>query len=192
MKFSEGKIIDKFFVERDGRKMEVILRYPRMRDAKQIMESYNKAIKETNLLSTINQCSLEKEKKWLKEIIDKMKSNNAVLLLVIADGKIVGNASVIRNKEEAMHHVGIFGIAINQEFTGMGIGSRMTKTILNLARNQMGLEIVKSCCFSGNEPSLRLHKKSGFRVIGKIPKGLKKKNKYRDEILLYKLLVSKQ
>src|SRR3989338_6456128 len=124
MKFREGKIIDRFFVEKNGRKIEVVFRYPRMGDAKQLMEFYNKAIKETDFLSTIKPVALSEEEKWLKEMIDGMKKNNAILILVYVNEKIYGTTTIIRNKEQAMHHVGVFGIAINQEFTGMGIGSK--------------------------------------------------------------------
>lgn len=189
MKFIEGKIIDKFIA---GKNIEVILRYPRMSDAKQLMKFYNKVIKETDFLSRIKLVTISEETKWLKEMMEGMKNNNAILLIVVADGRIRGTTTIIRNREHAMHHVGLFGIAILQEFTGMGIGSKLTQKILNLAKTYMKLEIVKSNCFSENKASLKLHKKFGFKVIGKIPDGFKKKkenkNRYWDEILLYKKL----
>ncbi len=177
MNFKEGKTIDKFIVEKDGKEIEVVFRYPKMSDARQIMESYNKIINETPFLSSVKPVSLDKEKKWLKEILKDTKKNDATMMIAEVDSNIIGNASVIRDKKEAMKHTGIFGIVLIHKFTGIGIGSRLTETILNLAKNNMKTEIIKSKYFSGNEQSLKLHKKFGFKVIGKIPDGFKKKIK---------------
>ncbi len=188
MNFEEGKIIDKFVV---GKDIEIVLRYPKAGDAKQLMGNYKKIMKETEFLSRITPLTLSEEKKWLKETLSKIKNKDSVFLLAVADKKIVGSASIRRRTEESHHHAGVFSIAVSQEFNGLGIGSKLAENIMKMART-INLEIIESCCFSDNERSLRLHKKFGFKAIGKFPKGLKKKNKYYDEILLYKILVSKQ
>ncbi len=188
MKFREGKIIDKFVA---GKDIEVVLRYPKAGDAKQLMQFYNKVTSETGFLSRTSHVKIKEQKKWVAEIMKKSKKNDAVLVLAESGGKIIGNSSITRRPDEIHRHIGVFGIAILQEYTGKGIGYKLTKLLLEMSR-PMKIDIVQSCCHAGNKPSLGLHKKFGFRIAGKFPKGIKRSNKYSDQILLYKILVSKQ
>src|SRR3989338_8751113 len=111
------KIIDKMKLD-DGR--EIIIRFPEKNDAKEAWKFYNKVIKETESLSRITPVSLKDEKKWVDEVILKMKKKKSVNLFAEHDGKIIGSASIERKTDQRKSHVGRFGICILQEFTGIG------------------------------------------------------------------------
>ena len=186
MKFKEGKIIDRFKIKKE-KDIEVILRYPKMSDAKQLMNFINKATKETEFLARISKVKLSEEKKWLKDRLNGMKKGNEFDIVVEINGKIIGNCTIIRKSKDAEKHIGSFGIALLQDYTGLGIGPRLAKRIFEEAKKN-GIEIIESSYYAKNNPSKKFHKKLGFRIIGIFPKGIKRKGKYSDHVIVYKNL----
>src|SRR3989338_11681680 len=119
-KFKEGKIVEIFYAEKKGKKVPVILRYPKKSDAANMRKSFNRIIAETENLNRINPVSMKDEIKWVSECISKMRKGDMILLLGESNGKIFGSASVERKPEDRKKHVAVFGIAILQEFAGLG------------------------------------------------------------------------
>ena len=186
-KFKEGKIIEIFYVEKRGKKIPVIIRYPKKSDVNGIWKFYNKVIKETEFLSRITPVSLKDEKKWVANAIKSMKKGNSAYIIIESDGKIVGSSTVERKSEEVHKHVGGFGIAILQEYTGIGLGRRLMELIEKEAKN-MELEIIQLSVYGKNKVAHGLYKKTGFIEACKIPKLIKRKNSYDDDIIMYKAL----
>lgn len=52
----------------------------------------------------------------------------------------------------------------------------------------MKIEMVRLNVFSRNKLAQKLYRKIGFKYAGKIPKGTKRKGKYQDDIIMYKVL----
>ena len=61
MKFKQGKNIKRFVVKNNGNSLDVIFRYPKMSDAKQLLKLRNTTIKETDFLSGFKKLTLKKE-----------------------------------------------------------------------------------------------------------------------------------
>ena len=184
MRFREGKIVEKFTAKNDK---EIVFRFPKMSDSLQLMKYFNKVMKETDFLAHFRKVSLKKEREWLKNVINEMKRNEKIYLIVESNGKIVGSGEVRREKSDAEKHIGVFGIALLQEFTRLGIGTRLAKLLFKMAKN-IGIEVIRSSYYSNNNASKRLHEKLGFKVIGRFPKARKRGNKYTDAIMVYKIL----
>lgn len=178
------KIIDKMKLD-DGR--EIIIRFPEKNDAKEAWKFYNKVIKETESLSRITPVSLKDEKKWVDEVILKMKKKKSVNLFAEHDGKIIGSASIERKTDQRKSHVGRFGICILQEFTGIGLGRRMMTEIEKESR-KMKLEVLELDVFGKNKIAQKLYNKMGFTSIGEIPRSVKIKDGYDSDIIMYKVL----
>ena len=187
MRFQEGKILKKNIIEKTGKEVKVIFRYPRMSDAEQLLNYINKAMKETDFLAMFKKLNLSQEKKWLKNMIKMCKEKNSIYIVIEINNKIIGSANLERDILDSRRHIGIFRIGINQQYTKLGLGPVAAKLLFNLGKN-MGIELVKSSYFHGNKPSKKLHYKLGFKVIGRIPKARKRGKKYSDEITLYKPL----
>ena len=64
----------------------------------------------------------------------------------------------------------------------------VANTLMNHAKKIWKSEIVNSNYCSDNIASAKLHKKLGFKIIGKVLDGVKLKNKYLDDILVMKNL----
>ena len=187
MKFEEGKVIGRIFVPKGKDMMEIVIRFPKKTEAFAIWKFFNKVIRETEFLFRVTPVSLEEERKWLAGMIRGSKHNNRVYLVAECGKAIIGSVSITR-EAEASRHVGDYGICILQEYTGLGIGTKLTKCAIKLAKSDMKLEIIKLNVYSKNKIALNLYKKMGFIRAGKIPKGVKKKSGYMDNIIMYKVI----
>lgn len=185
MKFKEGKIIERF-VAKDGR--EIIIRYPSRNDVREVWKFYNKVIKETEFLSRITPVSLKEEKKWISEKINEIKKKNSIQLLAECNGKIIGSCSVERNKTQTTAHTGVYGICILQDYTGIGLGKRMTKDVLDLAKSNMKLKAVQLNVYDDNKAAQNMYKKFGFKAVGALPDWIKHRTKTKSDIIMYKVL----
>ena len=184
----EGKIVDRVKIKIGNKEIEIVIRYPKKSDLTKIWKFYNKVIKETEFLSRFSPVSLKEEKKWLKDVFQKIKKKNLVYLLVEHEGRIVGSTTVGREPDQSHLHEGVYGISILQSYTGFGIGKKLTNHVISLARKEMKLEIIYLIVFGKNKIAQKFYRKSGFKYVGKIPKGVKRGKKYQDEIIMYKVL----
>ena len=189
MKFKEGKIISMIYVEKNGKKLPIVFRYPKKSDVREAWKFYNKVIKETEFLSRITPVSLKDEKKWIDTILAGMKKGNKVQLFTEYEGRIIGSASVERKSEERLKHVGGFGICILQEFTGVGIDTLLMRGIEKSAMD-MNLKIMKLSVYGKNKIGIGLYRKMGFKIAGRIPKAVKTSKGFDDDVIMYKVLKS--
>jgi L-amino acid N-acyltransferase YncA len=79
------------------------------------------------------------------------------------------------------------GIYVDPEFQGNGIGSALLETALNVCKKE-GVWTVQASIFPENAASLALHKKFGFRVVGRRERIAQLNGKWRDVILMEKKL----
>lgn len=190
MHFKEGKIVDCFSIKgKDGMPHDIVFRYPSMHDAKAAVRMVNSIRREADYLGMRRIETLKSEKKWLKGKIEEMRKREGLMLFVEAGGKLVGDASIQPSRLDASAHVGTFGIMLEEEFMGIGIGTRLTKKILALAKKHTMFKIIESGYFVKNRRSNSLHQKFGFRLIGIAPKECRLKNgKYCDHAYVYKII----
>ncbi len=125
------------------------------------------------------------ELKWLKEILYNMKKRISAVIVAESSGEIMGIAEVAAEKSRMMEHVGEFNIIIKKDFRGAGIGTEMTKTIIQEAK-ATNLEIIRLHVNSENKNALILYQKTGFKIVGRVPKEIKKNGKYLDNIIMIK------
>ncbi len=185
-----GQVVERFAIKgKDGKKLEVLFRFPKMGDAKEAMSFINELRDEAEFLGRRRHETLASEKHFLAKWLKHMRQRNGLLLFVEVDGRIVGDANIEPTNYESCEHIGKFAIALRERFTGLGIGSRLMKRMLQLARTKTKFRIIGSSYFSKNPRSRKLHEKFGFREWGVLPKGAKLKDgSYCDHIYLYKII----
>ena len=107
------------------------------------------------------------EKQFLTE---RANSDKEVYLCAIVDGRIVGTAGVNQKGQNKIRHRADFGIAIEKDFWGIGIGRALTMSCIACAKNagysQLELEVV-----SDNSNAIALYKSIGFVEFGRNPRG---------------------
>ena len=98
-----------------------------------------------------------------------------LFLIGFWDGVYVGNCSFMGMSMQRNKHRVSMGIALQQKYSGNGIGTKMVETLLSVAKEkgieQMELEVVTT-----NERAIGLYKKMGFEIFGTLPDNMKYKD----------------
>ena len=187
MKFKAGEMIEKFTVNKNGKKVEVIFRFPELSDAKGAMISINKLVNENALIGAVKKKNMKQEKDWIKKLMQEIKNKNSFCIFVEINGKYIGSCQLKRKPIEATNHIAVIGISLDRDYRKLGIGERLMKTSMNLAKKHMNIEIIWLDYFKGN-PAAKLYIKLGFKECGWFPKMRKKGKIYHDGIIMYKFL----
>ena len=78
-----------------------------------------------------------------------------------------------------------FGILIgDKNCWGKGIGTEVTKIVMNYAFNDLGLEEVNLGVLSENKAAIKIYEKVGFYIEKKVKKGIQHGNKFYDKIVM--------
>ena len=165
MRFHEKEITLK-----DGRTALLCSPSPDM--APQMLKYLKETCGETHfLLRTPEECnmSLEEERAFLQSMLD---SPSAVMILCLIKGKIAGNCQIARKTRIKNAHRGSIGIALYQQFWGLGIGTAMFWEMIALAESwglmQLELEVIE-----GNDRAIGLYEKMGFRTVAATPNAIR-------------------
>jgi ribosomal protein S18 acetylase RimI-like enzyme len=108
---------------------------------------------------------------------------------VFADGKLRGTAGFVRETQPKSRHKGrIWGVYLNAELRGQGIGRRMLQTVLDRAAKIGGLEQIMLSVTTTQAAAIATYRSLGFTSFGVEPNALKIGDRYVDEeymILLF-------
>jgi RimJ/RimL family protein N-acetyltransferase len=184
MAFAQGKVIKRFVL--NGKK--VVFRYPKRSDMKDTLKHINSLVEEKAYIAVQRKKRPAQEKRYLEEILQKIRKEDKIMLCVEVDGKFAGTSGITRKAGDARKHVVILGIALGKDFRGMGIGTELLRAMEQLARKEMGARVLELSYFQGNERSKHVYEKLGYKEVGRIPKGVNYYGKYGDEVLMVKVL----
>ena len=89
----------------------------------------------------------------------------------------------LRRRQEKLKHRAGFGIGIDREYWGLGIGRALTEACIECAEKagyaQLELDVT-----SENERAVELYKKAGFVEFGRNPKGFRSRESGWQELIL--------
>jgi ribosomal protein S18 acetylase RimI-like enzyme len=101
------------------------------------------------------------------------------------DGRLVGMAGYYREKGEKIHHKGhIWGVYVNQQYRGQGVGKALMSELLGQVRAQGGLEQVNLSVSADQLAAKQLYLSLGFEVYGHERQALKVGEDYVDKDLM--------
>lgn len=152
---------------------EVIIREAERDDAEQMINFYNFVGGETDFLSFGKDDFKKNPAEYENYIEDIKKEQNLIILLAIAEGEIIGIATINSNQKARIRHVGVLGIVIEKRYWGLGLGRKLMNLLINWAKTN---NITKKILLLTNENNIaaqELYKKIGF-----IEEGLLKKDNY--------------
>ena len=164
-----------------------IIRNAFSEEAKLVLENFKKLNSQSDFLLSYPEeinFSLNDEIKFIE---DKNESPREVFLIACLDGKIVGSGSLstFGNNYKISHRAN-FGVAVDEEYFGMGIGTYLTKALIECAKkakySQLELEVV-----SENYGAISLYSKLGFLEYGRNERGFKSKISGFQELLYMNL-----
>ena len=157
-------------------KRECIIRSGGEHDAEAVLRVFILAHGQTDFLLTYpDECTftVEDEAKFLKA---KAENEREVELIAVVDGQVAGTAGIdcVCNKQKTKHRAE-FGISVDQEYWGLGIGSALLSSCVECAKKagyvQLELSVV-----AANETAVSMYKKAGFKEFGRNPKGFLSRN----------------
>ncbi len=89
--------------------------------------------------------------------------------------KIVGNAGLHRDLNPRLAHCAGIGINVHPDYWGIGVGSQLMKTLLDLADHWLALHRVELEVLTDNSAAIRLYERLGF-----IKEGTRRGQSYGD------------
>lgn len=166
---------------------EIKFRYPTINDAQKLTDYINKISKEqTFIIYQGAQETLESETGWLKEKLNDISKKQCIFICAFYNDQLIGSGEIALS-QHAESHVGTFGVSLDINFRGDGIGQKLTETIISEAiKNLKSLKIITLEVFGKNKIGQNLYKKMGFIKYGKLPDGIKRKGYFDDAIYMYK------
>lgn len=170
----------------DGRQISIIL--PTMEFVQEITDFVNRLTDEDTFLTFTGQhITLESEKNWLENALTEIKFKKNYIVWAVINDRIIGSADIHRGGSTRDAHVGTIGLMVDRDFRGQGLGKFLLSLVLEQAK-MLSYQIVTVELFSDNIIAIKLYRKMGFKVWGRLPRGLYRKGKYSDKIEMYKEL----
>lgn len=167
---------------KDGRKVEIIL--PSMKYLHPLTDFVNKLSREDTFLSFAGEnYSVDFERNWLKDVLNKIKFKKTFIIWAVIDDRIIGAVDVVRGGTRDSH-VGKIGLMVDRDFRGLGLGKYLLNKIVGESKI-LGLKIVSLDVFDDNIAGKKLYEQSGFKECGRLKNGLYRKGKYSDRVTMY-------
>lgn len=139
----------------------ISIRQAIIQDNSAIMEIYNEAVLNTTATFDTEVRNAEKQLEWW----NRHKSNHPVLVAE-EDNKIVGWASLSPWSERCAYDTTVeVSVYIHKDFRGRGIGSNLIN-LITLEGKKVGNHTILSRITQGNESSIHIHEKAGYKNIG--------------------------
>ncbi|SFD25317.1 Protein N-acetyltransferase, RimJ/RimL family [Chitinophaga sp. CF118] len=170
----------------NGQSLEI--RNAKPEDATAMLSYFRQLTKETGfLLFTLREAaelSVESEKDYILSFLDDKKD---LLLVAMAEGKLVGSITIKQPGLWKQAHLGQLGIGILHSYWNMGIGRRLITAGIRWAEQHKDMEIIHLSVFSNNERAIQLYRNFGFAEYGRMPQGVRHQDgSYGDTILMSK------
>ena len=166
---------------------ECLIRNAGGSDAKEVHDNFNLTHSETDFLLSYpdeNSFDIEQERHFL---IEKENSDNEIEICAIIGGRIIGTAGIEAvGKKDKVKHRAEFGISIEKEYWGLGIGRALIVACIECAKcagyAQLELDVV-----SENRNAIALYKSVGFGEYGRNPKGFCSRSIGWQEVILMRM-----
>ncbi len=128
----------------------------------------------------------------MKEIEDAARiwlsyAKNHAVLTALWDDVPCGIANLYLQPYEKMAHQCLFAIIVDEKHRGRGVGAKLLRELMALAKERFKLQFLHLEVYRGN-PAIELYKRLGFKEYGVHPKFIKDNGRYIDKILMQKYL----
>jgi putative acetyltransferase len=162
----------------------VEVRPARPSDARQILDLVKAVAAERRFIRT-------EEVPWtvrqLRRQFRRSWTSTGARIVAVADGRVVGDLGITREKHANLRHVAELGMSVSREWRGRGVGSALLAEALRWAE-WSGVEKVSLTVYPHNEVARALYRKFGFEEEGRLIGQSKKSYGYDDEIVMARWL----
>jgi phosphinothricin acetyltransferase len=163
----------------------VTYRPARISDLPAIREIYNEAVLNGTATFDTELRSTERQEEWFRA----HGSNHPVLVAELED-TVAGWASLSPwSERKAYDRTVEVSVYVHHSHRGKGIGSRLLE-LVTLEGEKCGNHTILSRITEGNEVSIHLHEKNGYRIVGTLKECGFKFGRYLDVVLMQKVFSS--
>ncbi len=159
---------------------------PSIEDAEEIIQYSKQVFASTDqVLTTVDEYTMtvDREIEWINNL---NSGRDSLLLIARLNNKIVGLLFFIPNSKRKIAHTGEFGVNVHPDFQGLGIGEKLTKTLVKWAKQNEQIEKVVLQVFATNNKAVGLYKKLGFIEEGRHKNAIKQiDGSYVDILQMY-------
>ncbi|MGL4475072.1 MAG: GNAT family N-acetyltransferase, partial [Shewanella sp.] len=118
----------------------------------------------TNAYTETLQLPLPSLALWQKRI--QAGADHVYAYVAAHDTEVVGHVVFELCPNPRRRHVGTFGMGVTDSAQGLGVGSALLATIIDLADNWLNLKRIELTVYVDNARAIHLYKKFGFEVEG--------------------------
>jgi RimJ/RimL family protein N-acetyltransferase len=126
----------------------------------------------------------EQEREWIRQHTEQ---DNALLLVVEAEGEIVGVLHCEGSADLFTRHNVTFGVSLRADYRGRGIGTQLINECLAWAHSKPYVRRVQLEVFANNEAAIQLYERMGF-----LTEGWRARSYYIDDHYVDTYLMSQQ
>lgn len=119
----------------------------------------------------------EQQRNFINSISDK---DNYLYIVGIVDGKIIASLSYLSSGRRRTMHRGELGIGVLKEYWEMGIGSHLMDYFFKWVNSKSVVKKIDLEVREDNIRAINLYLKYGFKIEGRISRGLLIDGKYYD------------
>ena len=156
---------------KDGR--TCVIRNGTGADAQGVLDNFIRNHAQTDYLTTYPDevtFTPEQEAKYLQA---KAESPKEAELVAEVDGRIVGQAGIEAiGRADKVKHRADFGISIDRDYWGLGMGRALTRACIRLAK-QAGYAQLELSAVGDNHHAITLYESEGFAEYGRNPRGFR-------------------
>ena len=158
-------------------------------DIDQVLEIYNFHIE--NSLSNFEEKPLSKDDFY--QLSSKILDYNLPYIVCEDEEKIIGFTYLNRFRNKSGYKFSFENsIYLKNDHIGKGIGNKLLEFLIKEAKKNKKIKTIIAVIGSENSiPSIKIHKRNGFKLIGTLKKIGFKKNKWLNAIYMQKILNEK-
>lgn len=119
----------------------------------------------------------EQEREFIRNTSNR---ENCIFIVGLIDGRIIGSLTFIASPRKRMMHRGELGIAVLKQFWGIGVGNFLMDYLFRWVNSNGIINKVDLSVREDNINAINLYMKWGFKIEGRISKGLYINGKYYD------------
>ena len=167
----------------------IIIRQAQPSDAEQLIAFVQRLTEEPRINIVLGPgefiLTVEEERKF---VADYAASDNSLLLVAEADGRVVGALTCAGGRRQAVRHAATLGMSVAKEWRNRGVGSALLARAVEWARNNPVVSRVELFVFVRNEAAIHLYRKFGFEVEGRRRKAVCRDGEHLDDLIMSLLL----
>ncbi len=167
----------------------ITIRKAHLADAQKMLEIQREVLAEDLFLITITeefQQTIEGQQAWIQT---KLANDHEIIFVAEHHNEVIGWLAFQSPNRKRLAHTGSFGMMIQKNHRGQGIGKRLIEALLTWAVANPAIEKVCLGVFSTNVGAIALYQKMGFIEEGRKINEIKVRDgEYVDDVLMYKMV----